>query len=151
MGPLPTMGPVSTPYFASCCLKSSSVRSVTSSSSSSSARGLSVFLVAFCGKRFKFSSKVHFGVHTHAETHSLFQSDFCWSPPGRAGLRRWRRYPRVGSSCCSARLGSSNKAARTLLFCALRWEAEHCWLPAHSSAYLSSEPTDLREILPWWT
>lgn len=42
------MGPVSTPYFASCSLKSSSVRSVTCSSSS---RGLSVFLVAFCGEK----------------------------------------------------------------------------------------------------
>lgn len=69
VGPSPTMGPVSTPYFASCCLRSSSVRSVTSSSSSSSARGLSVFLVAFCGKTIKFSSKVHTHAPTHARTH----------------------------------------------------------------------------------
>lgn len=43
----PTMGPESTPCFASCCFKSSSVRSVTSTSS---VRGLSVFFVAFCKK-----------------------------------------------------------------------------------------------------
>lgn len=145
------MGPVSTPYFASCCLKSSSVRSVTSSSSSS-ARGLSVFLVAFCEKQHPDSDQgctFEVIINPHKNTHLLFQSDFCWTPPGEATLRRWRKYQRVDSSCYSVRLGASNKAVRTLLFCALRWEAGRYWLRAHSSAYLSSKQTDPPEILPW--
>lgn len=145
----PTMGPESTPCFASCCFKSSSVRSVTSTSS---VRGLSVFFVAFCKKRSKSSitqtcsinpyrrpqhhiTVIH--IYKNKKTHLLFQIDFCWTPLEQIFLRRWRRCLQVDSSCCSVRLGFSDTAARTLLFYALRWEVAHCLLQAHSSAYLS--------------
>lgn len=72
------MGPVSTPCLASCCLKSSSARSVTSTSS---VRGLSDFLVAFCRKS-KKKKKTHIKratAHNHNSIHTYVQhpeSDF---------------------------------------------------------------------------
>lgn len=155
------MGPESTPCFASSCFKSSSVRSVTSTSS---ARGLSVFLVAFCRNIQDIARVWTLTRFQSTQTHDrspqwtnatfwinlLFQIDSCWRPRAPAAPRRWRKCQQV-DSCCSGWSGASDTAARRLLFYALRWEVAHCLLRAHSLACLSWEPTDLRGILPCWT